>query len=170
MDTFAALALATDPPNPMVMSHPPRNPKAFIISPSMAKQLLSVAFVFLIFFVGFLLYIQQDGVVDPYELSLFFTTFVMVNWWNLFNAKCFGIKDSVFKNLKENPGFIIISAVIVFGQIIIVQWGGGFFRTVPLSLQDWLIIGGGTSIILWVGELGRFLARLRTPMISSPLE
>ncbi|MDB9520238.1 calcium-translocating P-type ATPase, PMCA-type [Roseofilum reptotaenium CS-1145] len=167
MDTFAALALATDPPNPMVMRHPPRNPKAFIITLSMAKQLLSVAFVFLIFFVAFLLYIQQDGMVDPYELSLFFTTFVMVNWWNLFNAKCFGLKDSVFKNLPDNPGFLIISAVILFGQIIIVQWGDGFFRTVPLHLQDWLVIWGGTSIILWVGELGRLLARIRSQMAQS---
>ncbi len=160
MDTFAALALATEPPNPQVMQDPPRNPKAFIITPAMAKQLLGVAFIFLIFFVAFLLYIQKDGTVNTYELSLFFTTFVMVNWWNLFNAKCFGIQDSVFKTLTNSPGFLIISSVILCGQILIVQWGGDFFRTVPLSFTDWLIIWGGTSIVLWIGEVGRFFSRL----------
>ena len=161
MDTFAALALATEPANPKVMRDRPRDPKAFIITPAMARQILTVASLFLVFFVAFLLYIQQDGEVSPYELSLFFTTFVIVNWWNLFNAKCFGVKESIFKNLSDSPGFLSISAIILFGQIAMVQWGGTFFRTVPLSLQDWLIIWGGTSLILWMGEIERFFARMK---------
>ena len=157
MDTFAALALATEPPREQVMELPPRNPEDFIISPPMALNILTVAAIFLVFFIGFLLYIQKDGVVSAYELSLFFTTFVMLQFWNMFNAKCFGLKESVFAHLGENKGFIAIAIVILLGQILIVQLGGSIFRTIPLSWQDWLIIIGSTSIVLWFGEIKRQL-------------
>ena len=157
MDTFAALALATEPPSEQVMELPPRNPEDFIISPPMAGNILTVASIFLAFFIGFLLYIQQDGVVSAYELSLFFTTFVMLQFWNMFNAKCFGLKESAFAHLGENKGFIAIAMIILVGQIFIVQFGGSIFRTVPLSWQDWLIIIGSTSTVLWFGEIKRQL-------------
>ena len=140
------------------MELPPRNPKDFIISPPMALNIFTVASIFLVFFIGFLLYIQRDGVVSAYELSLFFTTFVMLQFWNMFNAKCFGLKESVFAHLGENQGFIAIAIVILVGQIFIVQFGGSIFRTVPLSGQHWLIIIGSTSIVLWFGELKRKLS------------
>lgn len=160
MDTFAALALATEPPNESVMELPPRDPEAFIISPTMTVSIFSVALIFLIFLVGFLFYIQQDQVVTPRELSLFFTTFVMLQFWNLFNAKCLGLKQSAFTNLFANPGFISIATVIFIGQIFMVQWGGNLFRTVPLSWQDWLVIIAGTSIVLWIGEIWRWVGRV----------
>ncbi|NES74931.1 MULTISPECIES: calcium-translocating P-type ATPase, PMCA-type [unclassified Okeania] len=157
MDTFAALALATEPPNPKVMENTPRNSQDFIISKPMMVSIFSVAAVFLVFFVAFLLYIQKDRVVTPYELSLFFTTFVMLQFWNMFNAKCFGLKESAFSNISKNGSFIAIAAFIFVGQILMVQFGGAVFRTVPLSLRDWLVIIGGTSIVLWIGEIWRMI-------------
>lgn len=160
MDTFAALALATEPPNEEVMKVPPRNPEAFIISKPMAVSIFSVGSIFLVFLAGFLLYIQGDKVVTPYELSLFFTTFVMLQFWNIFNARCFGLKQSAFANLGSNWSFLGITVVILIGQILMVQFGGYVFRTVPLSLTDWLLIIGSTSIVLWVGEIWRLMSRL----------
>ena len=123
----------------------------------MAVNIFSVASIFLVFFVGFLLYIQKDQVVTPYELSLFFTTFVMLQFWNMFNAKCFGLRESAFSNISKNASFIVIAALIFVGQILMVQYGGSVFRTVPLSLRDWLIIIGGTSIVFWIGEIWRMI-------------
>ena len=157
MDTFAALALATEPPNEKVMDKAPRNPQEFIISQPMMVSIFSVGSIFLVFFVSFLLYIQKDQVVSPYELSLFFTTFVMLQFWNMFNAKCFGLKESVFSSISKNGSFIAIAGLIFLGQVLMVQYGGAVFRTVPLSLRDWLIIIGGTSIVLWVGEIWRMI-------------
>jgi Ca2+-transporting ATPase len=160
MDTFAALALATEPPSETVMEMPPRRGDAFIISQPMAIQILTMAALFLVLMVAFLLVIQRDGVITNYELSLFFSTFVMLQFWNLFNAKCFGRPQSVFTHLFDNWSFIAIAALIFIGQIVIVQWGGAFFRTVPLSLSDWLMIIGGTSMILWLGELQRGFVKI----------
>ncbi|WP_413161959.1 calcium-translocating P-type ATPase, PMCA-type [Capilliphycus salinus ALCB114379] len=160
MDTFAALALATEPPSPKVMEMPPRDPEAFIISKQMATSIFTVAPIFLVFLIGFLVYIRRDQVITPYELSLFFTTFVMLQFWNLFNARCFGLKQSAFTNLWSNRSFLAIAIVILVGQILMVQFGGTIFRTVPLGLTDWLIIIGGTSIVLWMGEIRRFFDRL----------
>lgn len=160
MDTFAALALATEPPSEKVMNKPPRDPEAFIISKPMAVSIFTVGIIFLVFLVGFLLKIQQDGEVNPYELSLFFSTFVMLQFWNMFNAKCFGLNNSAFSKVWENQGFITIALLIFVGQILMVQFGGDFFRTVPISLHDWLIIIGSTSVVLWIGEIWRFISRL----------
>ncbi|EAW38481.1 calcium-translocating P-type ATPase, PMCA-type [Lyngbya sp. PCC 8106] len=162
MDTFAALALATEPPSLKVMEMPPRDSQAFIISKPMATSIFSVGLIFLVFLIGFLVYIQRDQIITPYELSLFFTTFVMLQFWNLFNARCFGLKQSAFSNLFSNWSFVGIAVVILIGQILMVQFGGQVFRTVPLCLTDWLIIIGGTSIVLWIGEIRRFFARRLT--------
>ena len=158
MDTFAALALATDPPSEKLMEIPPRNPREFIISKSMTQNIFTVASIFLILFIGFLIYIQQDGFVSDYELSLFFTTFVMLQFWNMFNAKTFGLKESAFNHLTQNKSFIAIALIILIGQIVIVQLGGRIFRTVPLSWHDWSIIISLTSLIFWFGEIKRFFS------------
>lgn len=155
MDTFAALALAAEPPHDDVLQQPPRPTNAFIISGAMMRNILTVGLLFLSFLVGFLVYFQQDGGITPRELSIFFAVFVFLQFWNLFNARCLGLTQSAFKGLWQNKGFVAIAFAIFFGQILIIQYGGTVFRTVPLSLSDWLIIIGSTSIVLWVGEIWR---------------
>ncbi|BAZ36697.1 calcium-translocating P-type ATPase, PMCA-type (plasmid) [Calothrix sp. NIES-4101] len=162
MDTFAALALATEPPHTSVMQQKPRKAKAFIVTPVMAKNILTTGIAFLIFLLGFLRYMRRDGKIDTYELSVFFAVFVMLQFWNLFNARCLGLKQSAFTGLSKNKAFVLIAVSIVIGQILIIQFGGSAFRTVPLSLIDWLVITFGTSIVLVVGELVRFLGRMTT--------
>ena len=159
MDTFAALALATEPPHWHVMDNPPRNAQAFIISPVMVRNILTTGLGFLILMLGFLWYLCQDGLVGMYELSVFFAVFVLLQFWNLFNARCLGLNQSAFQGLGENKSFVAIASTIFLGQILIVQFGGTIFRTVPLTLRDWLIIILGTSIVLWLGELQRYLRR-----------
>lgn len=162
MDTFAALALATEPPHWSVMARPPRDPDAFIVSQSMAQNIFITGACFLMFLVTFLLKIRQDGTISPYELSVFFAVFVMFQFWNLFNARCLGLKQSAFSELYKNKGFLLIAATIFVGEILIIQFGGSVFRTVPLSLVDWIRITAGTSVILWIGELWRLILRLKS--------
>jgi len=114
-----------------------------------------------VFLVGFLLHLQADGEVTPYELSVFFTVFVMLQFWNLFNAKSLGLARSAFSNPLGNPWFLIIASVIFIGQILFVQLGGEIFRTVPLTLRDWLVIAGCTSVVMWTGEAMRLVKRVR---------
>lgn len=167
MDTFAALALATEPPHREVMYRPPRNPKAFIITKDMANKIFITALAFLVFCVWYLLYIQQDGKADLYELTKFFTWFVMLQFWNLFNARCLGLSNFAFSGILKNKWFVSIVAIIFIGQITVVQFGGEFFRTVPLSAKDWLYIASVSSVVLWVGEIWRCLGRLNAKNVSS---
>jgi Ca2+-transporting ATPase len=90
---------------------------------------------------------------------VFFTVFVLLQFWNLFNARCLGLSHSAVSGIFQNRGFIITASAILFGQIAIVQFGGNMFRTVPLTLRDWLIIIVATSTVLWIGELTRFARR-----------
>jgi Ca2+-transporting ATPase len=167
MDTFAALALAAEPPHDDVLQHPPRSAEAFIISAAMIRNILTVGLSFLAFLVGFLLYLQQDGGITPTELSIFFAVFVLLQFWNLFNARCLGLTQSALTGLWQNPGFVAIAAAIFGGQILIIQFGGTIFRTVPLSLHDWLVIISSTSIVLWIGEIRRFWQRKQTSALTS---
>ncbi|MEA5534553.1 calcium-translocating P-type ATPase, PMCA-type [Crocosphaera sp. XPORK-15E] len=168
MDTFAALALATEPPHKSVMNKPPRHPQDFIISPKMFKIIVGTGLIFLLFLMGFLAYLQADGIVNDYELSVFFAVFVFLQLWNLFNTRCFGLKQWFGSGIGKNKAFLGIVAVIFLGQIAIIQWGGKVFRTVPLSLQDWLWIIVGTSVVLWVGELWRFQLRMKDLTMMKP--
>lgn len=162
MDTFAALALATEPPHWSVMARQPRNPEAFIVTRAMAQNILTTGCCLLVFLVAYLLHIRENGIVAPVELSRFFAVFVLFQFWNLFNARCLGLEQSAFSGLRKNMGFVAIAATIFVGQVAIVQLGGSVFRTVPLSWQDWLMITASTSAVLWVGELWRLGKRLRS--------
>jgi Ca2+-transporting ATPase len=163
MDTFASLALATEPPHWDVMNRPPRKPTDFIISPTMARAILGVGLTFVVVLGGFLIYIQRDGDVSNYELSIFYTVFVMLQFWNLFNARALGRSGSAFAGIFENRLFIGIALAILIGQILIIQFGGSIFRTVPLSLSDWATIIAVTSVVLWAGEVWRWVHRRRSP-------
>jgi Ca2+-transporting ATPase len=145
MDTFAALALATEPANDAVMLEKPRNPKAFIITTDMWFAIGGVGIVFFVLMVTLL-------VTNYVNLTQFFTIFVMLQWWNLFNARVFGQDRSIFDGLGQNWAFTGIALVILLGQFLIVQFGGEMFRTEPLSLAQWLCIIGGTSLVAVFGE------------------
>lgn len=160
MDTFAAAALASLPPNMKVMNEPPRKTSDFIITPTMRNYILGIGISFAVLLLGMMLWTAQtDGVQTRYELSVFFTTFVMLQFWNMFNAKAFLAHGSAFKGLKDCTGFLLMMVIIPVGQFLIVQFGGDVFRTTPISLRDWAIIIVGTSLVLWIGELFRLLKK-----------
>lgn len=160
MDTFAAGALASLPPNTRVMDRKPRKSSDFIISRPMAQVILGVGVVFVVLLLGILYWFTNyDGGLTDYKLSVFFTIFVMLQFWNLFNAKAFQTNGSAFKNLKDSRGFLLVALIILVGQVLIVQFGGEVFRTVPISFLDWMKIIGGTSVVLWIGEIVRFFKK-----------
>lgn len=186
MDTFAALALASLPPNEKVMQDKPRKTTDHIISKKMAVDILSVGMFFVFLLFGLIQYFKHAEInslldfkigeffsnyfnfssvkngLSPYELSLFFTIFVMLQFWNMFNAKAFNSSSSAFKELGQClKGFVAVAIVIFIGQYVIVTFGGEMFNVVPIKLIDWGIIIGTTSIVLWVGEISRLLKKAK---------
>ena len=163
MDTFAAGALASLPPNERLMKNKPRKsgPKGdFIISRRMANRIFSVGILFVVFLLAVLIYFNHtDGELTAYELSQFFSIFVLLQFWNMFNAKAFGTNKSAFAELKESKGFLSVALLILIGQYLIVTFGGQMFSVVPLSWADWGYIIAGTSIVLWIGEIIRLIGK-----------
>ena len=162
MDTFAAGALASLPPNWSVMKERPRKSGEngdFIITKPMARSIFGVGFLFVVIQVAMLVWLNADGVMSPYEQSVFFTFFVMLQFWNMFNAKAYMTGCSAFKGLFSNYTFLAVCALIVVGQVLIVSFGGVMFNVVPLSLESWAMITASTSVVLWVGEIVRLFKR-----------
>ena len=183
MDTFAALALASLPPSERVMSDKPRSRRANIISRTMADGIFGVGGLFVLLLFGFIQYFKNEeitsltqfSVIDyfahffhfgsfqsglsAYELSLFFSIFVMLQFWNMFNAKAYRTGKSAFAGIGNSKGFVMIALAIIVGQVIITTFGGAMFSVTPLKITDWLIIIGATSMVLWVGEALRMIAR-----------
>lgn len=160
MDTFAAGALASLPPDPNVMKSKPRKNSDFIITPRMRSNILFTGLSFVVLLLVLLNFFSDaSGNVSAYDLSRFFTIFVMLQFWNMFNAKAFETGKSAFNGLSKSMGFILVAIIILIGQILIVEFGGEVFRTVPLSLRDWLIITGATSGVLWIGEIVRLFSK-----------
>ena len=162
MDTFAAGALASLPPNWSVMKERPRKSGEngdFIITKPMARSIFGVGFLFVVIQVAMLVWLNADGMLTPYEQSVFFTFFVMMQFWNMFNAKAYMTGCSAFKGLLSNHTFLAVCALIVVGQVLIVSFGGVMFNVVPLSLESWVVITASTSVVLWVGEIVRLFKR-----------
>lgn len=185
MDTFAALALASLPPNEKVMLDKPRKTTDHIISKPMAYRIIGVGMLFVFILFGLFQYLKYadisslmqfnlmdffanyfnfvsvaEGALSPYELSLFFTIFVMLQFWNMFNAKAFNTGKSAFHQLgKTLKGFGVVALIIILGQYLIVTFSGEMFNVVPLASLDWFIIIGVTSLVLWIGELFRLIKR-----------
>ena len=161
MDTFAALALASIPPSESVMKEKPRKSTDFIITKSMRYYILGMGSAFLVLLMGMLFWFNsEEGGMTTYRLTVFFTFFVMLQFWNLFNARVFGTSDSAFKGISKSYGMELIILAILGGQILIVQFGGAVFRTVPLDFMTWMTIVVSTSFVLWIGELVRLIRRL----------
>lgn len=161
MDTFAAMALATLPPSKDVMKEKPRKQTDFILTKPMQWNILICGLTFFIAMFALLIYDEWKFCEDVpvHELTMFFTTFVMMQLWNLFNAKALGTKYSSFHGLWKDKGLLLVLLIVIIGQWLIVTFGGKMFRTVPLSFSDWLIIIVSTSIVLWIGELWRWIKR-----------
>ncbi len=173
MDTFAAIALASLPPSDSVMNDKPRPRTAFIINRSMWHFIIGTGGIFFFMLLGLLYYFEHTDITSltqigsaafsnvnsgltGYELSLFFTIFVFLQFWNMFNARAFGGGRSAL-HIKGCRGFLFIAFMILLGQIAIVTIGGRFFSVEPLQPIDWAIIIGGTSSVLWIGELIRLI-------------
>lgn len=162
MDTFAALALASLPPSHEVMKEKPRKASDFIINKSIGFGILFCGIVFFLVMFALLVYCERRGKggVDVHELTMFFTTFVMIQFWNLFNAKALMSHHTAFRHFLKDKGMILVLVLVLVGQWIIVTFGGEMFRTTPLSLHEWLLIIGSTSVVLWAGELWRTFKRM----------
>lgn len=175
MDTFAAMALASLPPSQSVMHDKPRSRTAFIINTPMWKSVIGTGGVFFLLLFGLLYYLEHTDItclteigkvamdaantgLSPYELSLFFTIFVFLQFWNMFNARAFETGRSAF-HFKDCGGFSLIALIILIGQIAIVTIGGEFFNVVPLKILDWVIIIASTSLVLWIGEFLRLFKK-----------
>ncbi len=183
MDTFAALALASLPPSKRVMDDKPRPRGANIISRDMAKGIFGVGGFFVLLLFGFIQYFKNEditsltqfsvvdyckhffhfgapeGSLSGYELSMFFSIFVFLQFWNMFNAKAYRTGKSAFSHIGQSSGFLGIAAVIVIGQVLITTLGGQMFNVTPLQLIDWAIIIAGTSLVLWIGEIRRAIKK-----------
>lgn len=162
MDTFAALALASLPPSHEVMKDKPRKASDFIINKSIGFGILFCGIVFFLVMFALLVYCERRGKggVDVHELTMFFTTFVMIQFWNLFNAKALMSHHTAFRHFLKDKGMILVLVLVLVGQWIIVTFGGEMFRTTPLSPHEWLLIIGSTSVVLWAGELWRTFKRM----------
>lgn len=162
MDTFAALALASLPPSHEEMKDKPRKASDFIINKSIGFGILFCGIVFFLVMFALLVYCERRGKggVDVHELTMFFTTFVMIQFWNLFNAKALMSHHTAFRHFLKDKGMILVLVLVLVGQWIIVTFGGEMFRTTPLSLHEWLLIIGSTSVVLWAGELWRTFKRM----------
>ena len=163
MDTFAAMALASLPPSREVMNEKPRSQSDFIISRPMMQGILFEGIVFFLLMFAFLLHcFYDDSVVgvQRHELTLFFTTFVMIQVWNLFNAKTLGSNHSAFRYLWRNRGLLIVLVMIIAGQWLIVEYGGEMFRTDGMNWKEWTVVIAATSLVMWIGEAWRLLKRI----------
>lgn len=170
MDTFAAMALASLPPSKKVMENKPRHRSSFIITRPMWNIIIPTGLTMFGILFGMVYIFEHThinsitdifnikawntGTLSPYELSLIFTTFVLMQFWNMFNARAFATGRSAL-HMKGCGGFIAIAGAIFAGQILIIEIGGQFFNVVPLKLTDWVIIITTTSSVLWIGELIR---------------
>lgn len=181
MDTFAAMALASLPPEERVMEEKPRKTSDNIITPKMRVIIGMTSGVFLIVLMG-LIYVfkcndvrslsllwsddlsltlpSTGGELSAYELSLFFTVFVMLQLWNMFNAKAYLTHRSAFGSMAKSQSFMLIALVIIIGQIFIVNFGGKMFNVTPISFNDWIYIIVGTSVVLIMGEVYRLFLKL----------
>ena len=161
MDTFAAMALASISPSMDVMNEKPRKRTDFIISKAMQKNIFGTGICFLIVLMGLMAYMNNSAAgMDVHNLTIFFTVFVMLQFWNLFNASVFGTNHSIFKDAGHALGMLSVALIILVGQFIIVTFGGKVFRTEALPLMEWVYIIGGTSIVLWIGEIWRGIKRM----------
>lgn len=165
MDTFAAMALASLTPSAEVMKSKPRRQTDFILTHRIQWAIIVVGLLMFAPMLAFLVWCEREmganAGMDVHELTLFFTTFVMLQWWNLLNAKALGSDHSAFHQLLSDRTLLLVMLLVLVGQWGIVTFGGEMFRVTPLSLKEWGIIILVTSPVLWIGEILRLLKKSR---------
>lgn len=164
VDTFASLALSTIPPNADVMKEQPRKSSDFILSSFVKKSVGITAGIFFAVLLGILFYFNRWGnnTISLHDLTVFFTFFVMLQFWNLMNARVLGSYQSAFSQLFNCKGLLFVMSMILVGQILIVEFGGKVFRTEPLDITTWGMIVACSSLVLWIGEIVRYIQRKTT--------
>ncbi|RIB09099.1 hypothetical protein C2G38_1981810 [Gigaspora rosea] len=160
MDTFAALALATDPPTPTLLKRKPENRDAPLITPQMWKMIIGQS-IFQLAITLILLYAADDivgyGFNDDTLNTIVFNSFVMLQIFNEINCRNLDEKLNVFKNIFSNKFFIIIFVITCIGQFLIVQFGGYAFQTVQLTFVQWITCIGLGALSIPVGIIIRLL-------------
>lgn len=169
MDTFAAMALASLPPSAEVMKSKPRRQTDFILTHRIQWAIIVVGLLMFAPMLAFLVWCEREmganAGMDVHELTLFFTTFVMLQWWNLLNAKALGSDHSAFHQLLSDRTLLLVMLLVLVGQWFIVTFGGEMFRVTPLSLKEWGVIILVTSPVLWIGEVLRLLKKSPSPSL-----
>lgn len=185
MDTFAALALASLPPSYEVMKRKPRRSDDFIISRSMMWAIIGGGLLFVLVLFGFMQYFRHEEISSlldfnitqyfadylnfnytdsdhftRYELSLFFSLFVYLSFWNLFNARAFESGHTAFHDKRNSKIFFSTLLAIVSGQFLIVDFGGQMFNVEHIYAIDWALIIGGTSIVMIVPLIYTYIKHL----------
>jgi Ca2+-transporting ATPase len=165
MDTFAALALASLPPNSVLMRQQPRNSHASIITPMMKRFILVSGVVFAVLMIGLYYYFVREanggrvlmrGInpnINPHEMGIYFSVFVFLQFWNMLNARSFATGKSAFNNMEDSKVFWAVAAVIFAGQIILVQYFYPFFNCAPLDFMTWFWIILGTFPVFVIGQI-----------------
>ena len=169
MDTFAAMALASLPPSAEVMKSKPRRQTDFILTHRIQWAIIVVGLLMFAPMLAFLVWCEREmganAGMDVHELTLFFTTFVMLQWWNLLNAKALGSDHSAFHQLLSDRTLLLVMLLVLVGQWGIVTFGGEMFRVTPLSFKEWGVIILVTSPVLWIGEMLRLLKKSPSPSL-----
>lgn len=169
MDTFAAMALASLPPSAEVMKSKPRRQTDFILTHRIQWAIIVVGLLMFAPMLAFLVWCEREmganAGMDVHELTLFFTTFVMLQWWNLLNAKALGSDHSAFHQLLSDRTLLLVMLLVLVGQWGIVTFGGEMFRVTPLSFKEWGAIILVTSPVLWIGEILRLLKKSPSPSL-----
>lgn len=150
MDTFAAMAFSSLPPSHEVMKEQPRRPSDFIVSKRMAWMIFGVGIPMVLAMLTMFLRWEAPTL---HQLTIFFSVFIFMQFWNMLNAKAFESHHSGFTHWKDCGEFLLIMAFIAGGQYLIVTFGGEIFRTEPLSLSEWGMVFFPTALVAVLGNM-----------------
>jgi len=163
MDTFAALALATDPPTKRLLDSPPYGRHASLITRKMWVCILGQvvfqlsALIFLLFsdltLIPFLQVTSAN--LEAVRSSLIFNVFVFCQLFNEFNCRKIESDESIFAGIFSNSIFVGIMAFSVMVQALLIQFGDAFVHTVPLSGNQWIFCIVLASFSIPIGGLLR---------------
>ena len=89
--------------------------------------------------------------------SFMFATFIFAIIWNSLNARTESM--NLFEHIKENRNFILVMGIVTIVQILIIQFGGNVFGTMPLTLTNWLIVAGIAFLIIPVDLIRKVIVK-----------